>query len=156
MEKITLPLANDPSLSGILDKTLKKLAPRLGVSLALRGDQLLVDGDAQRTAFAKHYFEKLNELRERGHHMREEDLLIALDMFEEGPATCLDDFSPAEPLNLSRKSVNPKSLNQQAYLQAIKTMTSSSASGRPGRARPTWPWPWPWPSSRTSPWPASS
>ncbi len=121
MEKITLPLANDPSLSGILDKTLKKLAPRLGVSLALRGDQLLVDGDAQRTAFAKHYFEKLNELRERGHHMREEDLLIALDMLEEGPPTCLDDFSPAEPLNLSRKSVNPKSLNQQAYLQAIKT-----------------------------------
>ncbi len=121
MEKITLPLANDPALSGILDKTLKKLAPRLGVSLALRGDQLLVDGDAQRTAFAKHYFEKLNELQERGRHMREEDLLIALDMLEEGPPTCLDDYSPSEPLNLSRKSVNPKSLNQQGYLQAIKT-----------------------------------
>jgi phosphate starvation-inducible protein PhoH and related proteins len=121
MEKITLPLANDPALSGVLDKTLKKLAPRLGVSLALRGDQLLVDGDAQRTAFAKHYFEKLNELQERGRHMREEDLLIALDMLEEGPPTCLDDYSPSEPLNLSRKSVNPKSLNQQAYIQAIKT-----------------------------------
>lgn len=121
MEKLTLPLANDPSLSGILDKTLKRLAPRLAVSLALRGDQLIIDGDAQRTAFAKRYFEKLNELQERGHHLREEDLLIALDMLEQGPPTCLDDYSPSEPLNLSRKSVNPKSLNQQAYLQAIKT-----------------------------------
>ena len=37
------------------------------------------------------------------------------------PLTALDDYAPAEPLNLSRKSVNPKSLNQQAYLQAIKT-----------------------------------
>ncbi|HOW86914.1 MAG TPA: PhoH family protein [Candidatus Aminicenantes bacterium] len=121
MEKITLSLANDPALSGVVDKTLKKLALRLGVSLALRGDQLLIDGDAQRVPFARHYFEKLNELQDRGHHMREEDLLIALDMLETGPATCLDDYSPAEPLNLSRKSVSPKSLNQQAYIQAIKT-----------------------------------
>ena len=121
MDKITLPLANETSLSGVLDKNLKKLGSRLGVSLALRGDQLLIDGDTQRSAFARHYFEKLNELRDRGHQLREEDLLIALDMLEESPSASLDDYAPAEPLNLSRKSVNPKSLNQQAYLQAIKT-----------------------------------
>jgi phosphate starvation-inducible PhoH-like protein len=121
MDKITLPLANETALSGVLDKNLKKLGSRLGVTLALRGDQLLIDGDTQRTAFARHYFEKLNELRDRGHQLREEDLLIALDMLEVGPPTCLDDYAPSEPLNLSRKSVNPKSLNQQAYLQAIKT-----------------------------------
>jgi phosphate starvation-inducible protein PhoH and related proteins len=121
MEKITQPLADESTLSGVLDKNLKKLGSRLSVSLSLRGDQLLIDGDAQRIAFAKHYFEKLRELQERGHQLREEDLLIALDMLEEGPPTCLDDYAPPEPLNLSRKSVNPKSLNQQAYLQAIKT-----------------------------------
>jgi phosphate starvation-inducible PhoH-like protein len=81
----------------------------------------MIDGDAQRVAFARHYFEKLNELHSRGHQLREEDLLIALDMLEEGPPTCLDDYAPSEPLNLSRKSVSPKSLNQQAYMQAIKT-----------------------------------
>jgi phosphate starvation-inducible PhoH-like protein len=121
MEKIIQPLANESAMSGVLDKNLRKLAERLGVSLALRGDQLLIDGAPQRTAFAKHYFEKLGELRERGHQLREEDLLIALDMLEEGPPTCLDDYAPTEPLNLSRKSVSPKSLNQQVYLQAIKT-----------------------------------
>ena len=121
MEKITQPLANESALSGVLDKNLKKLASRLGVTLALRGDQLLIDGNSQRIAFAKHYFEKLRELRERGHQLREEDLLIALDMLEEGPPTCLDDYAPPEPLNLPRKSVNPKSLNQQTYLRAIKT-----------------------------------
>ncbi len=121
MEKITQPLANESALSGVLDKNLKKLASRLGVTLALRGDQLLIDGDAKRVAFAKHYFERLGELRERGRQIREEDLLIALDMLEEGPPTRLDDYAPSEPLNLSRKSVSPKSLNQQAYLQAIKT-----------------------------------
>ncbi|HDT13404.1 MAG TPA: PhoH family protein [Candidatus Aminicenantes bacterium] len=121
MEKITQPLANESAMSGVLDKNLRKLGSRLGVSLALRGDQLLIDGPPGRTAFAKHYFEKLGELKARGHQLREEDLLIALDMLEEGPPTCLDDYAPSEPLNLSRKSVTPKSLNQQAYLQAIKT-----------------------------------
>src|SRR5512138_1159155 len=121
MEKITQPLANESALSGALDKTLKKLASRLGVSLALRGDQLLIDGDAQRVALAKRYFEEIRQLTEKGHQLREEDLFIALDMFESDRASCLEDFAPSEPLNLSRKSVNPKSLNQQAYLQAIKT-----------------------------------
>ena len=120
MEKIAQPLMNESALSGVLDKNLKKLGARLGVGLALRGDQLLIDGDAQRTAFAKHYFEKLRKLGEKGYQLREEDLLIALDMLEEGAITSLDDFRPSEPLNLSRKSVTPKSLNQQAYLQAIK------------------------------------
>jgi phosphate starvation-inducible PhoH-like protein len=121
MEKITQPLANESALSGVLDKNLKKLAARLGVTLALRGDQLMIDGEAQRISFAKYYFERLHELRDKGHQLSEEDLFIALDMLEEGPPTCLDDFAPSEPLNLSRKSVNPKSLNQRAYLQAIKT-----------------------------------
>jgi phosphate starvation-inducible PhoH-like protein len=120
MEKILQPLMNESTLSGVLDKNLKKLGSRLGVSLALRGDQLLIDGDAKRTAFAKHYFEKLRELGEKGRELREEDLFVALDMLEEGTITTLDDFRPCEPLNLSRKSVSPKSLNQQAYLQAIK------------------------------------
>lgn len=121
MEKITQPLLDESALSGVLDKNLKKLASRLGVSLALRGDQLLIDGDAKRTAFAKHYFEKLRELGEKGHQLREEDLLIALDMLEGGSPASLDDYAPSEPVALSRKSVSPKSLNQQAYLQAIKT-----------------------------------
>ncbi len=121
MEKITQPLMSESILSGVLDKNLKKLGSRLGVTLALRGDQLLIDGDAKRTAFAKHYFEKLRELGEKGHQLREEDLLIALDMLEEGTPTALDDYAPSEPLSLSRKSVSPKSLNQQAYLQAIKS-----------------------------------
>jgi phosphate starvation-inducible PhoH-like protein len=121
MEKITQPLMNESALSGVLDKNLKKLGSRLGVSLALRGDQLLIDGDSRKTAFARHYFEKLRELGEKGRQLREEDLLIALDMLEEGSPSSLDDYSPAEPLNLSRKSVSPKSLNQRAYIQAIKT-----------------------------------
>jgi phosphate starvation-inducible protein PhoH and related proteins len=120
MEKITRPQMSDSVFSGVLDRNLKKLASRLGISLALRGDQLLIDGEAKRVAFAKLYFEKLHELEAKGHQLREEDFLIALDILEEGKAAGLESYAPSEPLNLSRKSVAPKSLNQKAYIQAIK------------------------------------
>ena len=120
MEKITRPQMSDSVFSGVLDRNLKKLASRLGISLALRGDQLLIDGEAKRVAFAKLYFEKLHELEAKGHRLREEDFLIALDILEEGKDAGLESYAPSEPLNLSRKSVAPKSLNQKAYIQAIK------------------------------------
>ncbi len=120
MEKITYPATTGTAFSGVLDKTLKKLESRLGISLAVRGDQILIEGDPKRIAFAKLYFEKLRELGDKGHSLKEEDFLITLDLLEEGASSALEDYSPSEPLNLSRKSVTPKSLNQKAYIQAIK------------------------------------
>jgi phosphate starvation-inducible PhoH-like protein len=120
MEKITHPSPCTSALAGVLDKTLKKLENRLGVSLGLRGDQVIINGDAKRTEFARRYFEKVNELADRGYHLKEEDFLIALDLLEGGASTALEEYSPSEPLNLSRKSVTPKGLHQKAYIQAIK------------------------------------
>jgi phosphate starvation-inducible PhoH-like protein len=120
MEKVTQPGTSGSVFPGVLDKNLRKLEARLGVTLGLRGDQVIINGDPKKVEFAKHYFEKICDLANRGHHLKEEDLLIALDLLEEGTATALEQYSPSEPLNLSRKSVHPKSLNQKAYIQAIQ------------------------------------
>jgi len=120
MEKIEHPSLNTSALSGVLDKNLKKLEKRLGVTLSMRGDSLLIDGSKTKVDFAKTYFDKLNDLGHQGHSLKEEDFGIALDMLEEGLKTKFDEYSPSEPLNLSRKSVTPKSLNQQEFIQAIK------------------------------------
>jgi len=120
MEKLAHPGTCGSVFPGVLDKNLKRLEARLGVRLLLRGDQLTIDGDPPRVDFAKRYFEKLRELADKGHDLKEEDLLIALDLLEEGSPAALDEYSPSAPLSLSRKSVTPKSLNQKAYLQAIQ------------------------------------
>ncbi len=120
MEKITHSLASGAAFSGVLGRTLKKLETRMGISLAVRGDKILIDGEPGRVDFAKMYFDKVRELEDKGHSLKEEDFLIALDLLEEGSSAALDDYSPSAPLSLSRKSVAPKSLNQQAYLEAIK------------------------------------
>jgi len=121
MEKIEHPLAKKNAFSGVLDKNLKKLEQRLGISLSVRGDSLLIGGKEERVKFAKHYFDKMRELEEKGYNLKEEDFSIALDLLEEGQSHKLEEFFPTEPLDLSRKSVTPKSLNQQEYIQAIKT-----------------------------------
>ncbi len=120
MEKIEHPYIRKSDFSGVLDKNLKKLEKRLGVSLSLRGDSLFVDGPQDRLDFAKQYFDIIKNLEEKGNSLKEEDFHIALDLLEEGRGDRLEKFFPAKPLNLSRKTVTPKSLNQQDYIQAIK------------------------------------
>ena len=120
MEKIEHPYAHNTAFSGVLDKNVKKLEQRLGISLTVRGDSILLDGPDEKVAFAKHYFEQLQDLKNKGHVFKAEDFHIALDLLEEGKNGRLADFFPAEPLTLSRKSVLPKSLNQQQYIEAIK------------------------------------
>jgi len=122
MEKIEHPYFRKNSFSGVLDKNLKKLEKRLGISLSIRGDSLLIDGDQEKVEFAKHFFNKMRELEEKGSALKEEDFHIVLDLLEEDSDHRLEDFFPAEPLNLSRKSVTPKSLNQQEYIKAIKNL----------------------------------
>lgn len=121
MEKISAPYLRTNSLSGVLDKNLRKLEERLAVTLALRGDDLIIDGDRPRVEFARGFFRRMAELAEQGRHLKEEDFQIALDILEEDASRSLDDYFPAAALNLSRKSVAPKSLNQQAYIQAIQS-----------------------------------
>jgi phosphate starvation-inducible PhoH-like protein len=121
MEKIAHPCISKASFHGVLDRNLRRLEGRLGVSLAIRGDSLLIDGDPEKVASAKRYFDKIRKLEEKGRPLREEDFRIALDLFEDGAHQVLADYAPSEPVSLSRKSVSPKSLNQQHYLEAIKT-----------------------------------
>jgi phosphate starvation-inducible PhoH-like protein len=120
MEKIEHPYIRNSAFSGVLDKNLKKLEKRLGVTLSVRGNNLIIDGPQNKVEFAKYCFDKMSELEERGIDLKEEDFHIALDLIEEGAEHQLRDFFPSEALNLSRKSVIPKSLNQQQYIQSIK------------------------------------
>jgi phosphate starvation-inducible PhoH-like protein len=120
MEKIEHPYFRKNSFSGVLDKNLKKLEKRMGISLSVRGDSLMIDGNQEKVAFAKNFFNKMRELKEKGYALKEEDFQIVLDLLEQDRNHSLEDFFPAEALSLSRKSITPKSLNQQEYINAIK------------------------------------
>ncbi|MBP6909530.1 MAG: PhoH family protein [Candidatus Saccharicenans sp.] len=119
MEKVTRHFLQGVSYSGSLEKSLKRLESRLGLNLSLRGDKLIIEGSPEKVQLARKFFDRLQELENQGYHLREEDFQIALDFMEENHGQ-LEDYAPAEPLCLQRKSVAPKSLNQKNYMEAIK------------------------------------
>jgi phosphate starvation-inducible protein PhoH and related proteins len=86
----------------------------------MRGECLNIDGDPDKVEQARIYFDKIRDLEEKGHDLKEDDFHIVLDLLEEGRPKPLEMYAPAEPLTLSRKSVTPKSLNQKDYIQAIR------------------------------------
>ena len=120
MVKLTHPFVKKSVFLGVLDRNLKKLETRLGVTLSMRGECLCVDGEPAKVERARVYFDKIRDLEEKGYSLKEDDFHIVLDLFEEGRPKPLEMYSPSEPLTLSRKSVTPKSLNQRDYIQAIR------------------------------------
>lgn len=120
MEKIEHSYFQKRHFSGVLDRNLKRLEKRLGVTLTVRGKSLLIQGPAEKEEFAKFFFSKINELEEKGLKLKEDDLQIALDILEESRNNRLEDFFPSETLTLSRKSVIPKTFNQREYIKAIR------------------------------------
>ncbi|MFC2168529.1 PhoH family protein [Acidobacteriota bacterium] len=121
MEKIEHPFIQKSAFSGVLDKNLRKMEKRLGVKLSVRGTSLLIDGPEESIEHAKFYFSKLQELEDRGNSLNQDDYHIALDLLEEGDTKAFADYIPPQSLDLSRKSVRSKSLNQKKYIDAIKT-----------------------------------
>ena len=120
MVKITHPFVKKSVFLGVLDRNLKKLESRLGVTLSMRGECLNIDGEPDKVERARAYFDKIRELDEKGYSLKEDDFHIVLDLLEEGRPKPLEMYFPSEPLTLSRKSVTPKSLNQKDYIQAIR------------------------------------
>jgi phosphate starvation-inducible PhoH-like protein len=135
MEQITHPFVRKSVFLGVLDRNVKRLENRLGVDLSLRGDCLTIDGPAEKVEFAKYYFNKVRDLEEKGHDLKEEDFHIVLDLLEEGQGKPLENYYPTEPLSFSKKSVNPKSLNQQEYIQAIRNADMVFAIGPAGTGK---------------------
>ena len=121
MEQITHPFVRKSVFIGVLDRNLKKIEARLGVELTIRGDSLNIGGPAEKIEFARLYFDRIRQLEEKGHDLKEEDFQIILDLLEQGRTKPVEDYFPAEPLSFARKSVSPKSLNQQEYIQSIRT-----------------------------------
>ena len=121
MEIIEHPYIQKSAFSGVLDKNLRKMEKRLGVKLSVRGTSLIITGPKEKVEQAKFYFNKLQELEDRGNSLNQDDYNIVLDLLEEGHSEAFEDYSPPKSLDLSRKSVRPKSLNQKIFIEAIKT-----------------------------------
>jgi phosphate starvation-inducible PhoH-like protein len=125
MRRIALPQEGLETIYGARDANLKFVESLLRVSLRTQGDEILVSGDPADEARAAHLFEQLAGLVRDGYSLRNGDVKTAAQLVAQDPQIELRDyFASGAPstggTSLTRRRVNPKSVNQRKYLEAIE------------------------------------
>jgi phosphate starvation-inducible PhoH-like protein len=123
MRKIALPQEGLEALYGAHDGNLKYLETLMGVSIRTQGGELIVEGakaDEQRVALI---FEQLVNLLREGYAFSNGDVRTAAQLLAENGDLDLRDYFQKDgrrpAASVTRRRVNPKSVNQRRYLEAI-------------------------------------
>jgi phosphate starvation-inducible PhoH-like protein len=125
MRRISLPQEGLETIYGARDANLKFVEALLRVSLRTQGDEILVSGDPADEARTTRLFEQLAGLVRDGYTLQNGDVKTAAQLMAQDPQIELRDyFSSGAPSQggpvLTRRRVNPKSVNQRRYLEAIE------------------------------------
>jgi phosphate starvation-inducible PhoH-like protein len=108
------------SLFGTRDENIRLLETALEVSTALRDDSLEIEGATANVERAERIVQEYNEMVREGHVFSNGALYHHLRVLTEDPATTLRGLVQAgRQRNFGKRAVQPKSANQQRYMEAI-------------------------------------
>jgi len=121
MKKIALPAEGIETLYGAHDANLKHIETLLNVAIRTQGSQLTVEGDPAAEQRAARIFDQLVTLMAEGYTLSNGDVKTAAQLVMDDPTVDLRDyFLKGGQRQGTRKRVNPKSVNQRKYLDAIE------------------------------------
>jgi len=125
MKRIALPQAGLETLYGAHDANLKHVESLFRVGIRTQGDELIVSGDAADEQRVVKLFEQLRALLEDGYPLANGDVKTAAQLVSQNSGVDLRDyFARGGPGpqggQTTKRRVNPKSLNQRRYLDAIE------------------------------------
>ena len=118
---LTVPNEVAAELAGVEDGVLDSLRERLGCTIALRGNRLTLDGDADRVAEARAVVDELVELVEGGHQIGPDTVgavVRALDQAED-----IRDVFDDVVWRHRGKKIAPRTVTQKRYVDAIRSCT---------------------------------
>ena len=121
MKKISLPQEGIETLYGAHDTNLKHIESLLDVDNRTHGGELIVEGSKGSEQRVEEIFEQLAALREAGYELANGDVKTAAQLVVDNPGVDLRDyFLKGGPKQVTRRRVNPKSVNQRKYLDTIE------------------------------------
>jgi phosphate starvation-inducible PhoH-like protein len=121
MRKISLPEEGIETVYGARDANLKHIESLLHVAIRTQGAELTVQGDPQDEQRAQLIFEQLRMLMQEGYTLANGDVKTAAQLLVDDPQVDLRDyFLKGAQRSGTRRRVNPKSVNQRKYLDAIE------------------------------------
>src|SRR6184192_434970 len=113
---------NIEALFGTRDENLHVLEDGLNVNIDLRSDAVELEGTPRDVARAEQVFSDYDQLQRSGHVFNNGDLNSMLRVLVADPKATLRGLAEAgKQRSLGRRTVQPKSLNQRRYLDAIET-----------------------------------
>jgi phosphate starvation-inducible protein PhoH and related proteins len=119
-KKIEISL-NIETLFGTRDENLHVLEDGLNIAIDLRSDSIELDGAAHDVARAEQVFADYDHLQRSGFTFNNGDLNSMLRVLMADPKTTLRGLAEAgRQRSLGRRTVQPKSINQRRYLEAIE------------------------------------
>src|SRR5215216_575161 len=121
MKKIALPHAGIETLYGAHDGNLKHIESLLDVDIRTQGDELIVEGNKGSEQRVEQIFDQLALLMDAGYELANGDVKTAAGLIADNPGVDLRDyFLKGGTKQVTRRRVNPKSVNQRKYLDTIE------------------------------------
>src|SRR5450755_3626082 len=121
MKKSIALTQNIEALFGTRDENLHVLEDGLNINIDLRSDSIELEGAPRDVARAEQVFGDYQHLQRSGFTFNNGDLNAMLRVLVADPKTTLRGLAEAgRQRSLGRRMVQPKSLNQRRYLEAIE------------------------------------
>lgn len=109
------------NLVGKYDENLKLLEKTFPISLSTRGNEFTVRGDRESVALVERIVEELVSLATQGYFIGTKDIQSAIRIIsQDSSARLLDVYVHSIQVSTRKPKVNPKSLIQQQYIEAMK------------------------------------
>jgi phosphate starvation-inducible PhoH-like protein len=121
MKKNIEIVPNIEKLFGTRDENMQILEEGLSVNIDLKSDSVLIEGAARDVARAEQVFTDFEHLSRTGHDLTQGDLRSMLRVVTEDVSTTLRGLAEAgKQRSFGKRQVQPKSMNQRRYLDAIE------------------------------------
>src|SRR5690349_169204 len=112
---------NVETLFGTRDENLRLLEDGLNVNIDLRSDSIEIEGAAGDVKRAEQVFSDYDHLQSTGHNFNNGDLSSMIRVLAADPSATLRGLAEAgRQRSFGRRTVQPKSINQRRYLDAIE------------------------------------
>jgi phosphate starvation-inducible PhoH-like protein len=124
------------ALAGPNNDRLRTIEREAGVAVGLRGNRLLLEGNAAGVALAERFLAEAVALLREGVEVRTSDIPRAMDALRSEPRQTLRDlFDDAVPLGRGRRPVGPRGLAQKRYVEAIRAHDLTFGVGPAGTGK---------------------
>ena len=135
---------NLETLFGTRDENLHLLESGLNVTIELLPDAVQIRGAAEDVARTEQVFDDFDYLRQHGQQVFNGELSSMLRVLVADPSVTLRQLADAGKQRSvgSKRAVQPKSLNQRQYLEAVEQSDMVFGICPAGTGKTISPWPW--------------